>query len=368
MDALRATYRLRVDDPVAARERAEGLGLEQTVELPRSTLRDPFVLAQIVPEVESVEPDPEGGFRTTLAFPLATTALDPAQLLNLLFGNSSLQEDVVLHDVFLPRALREALGGPRFGIAGLRAAAGAPSGPLTCTALKPMGLAPDALAELAGTFARAGIDLIKDDHGLADHPFCRFEPRVRACQAAVEKAALETGRRALYVPNLTGTPQTVARQWRFAADCGVGAVMVAPMLIGLPTLTELLRDAPPLPVLAHPAWAGALRIAAPALLGRLFRAYGADAVIFPHAGGRFAYSAAVCGELASVLREPSPPLRPAMPVPAGGMSVERASEVVDFYGPDAMLLIGGSLYDAGDALLERTRSFVEAVSQAGSAP
>jgi ribulose-bisphosphate carboxylase large chain len=50
------------------------------------------------------------------------------------------------------------------------------------------------------------------------------------------------------------------------------------------------------------------------------------------------------------------------------MSVERASEVVDFYGPDAMLLIGGSLYDAGDALLERTRSFVEAVSQAGSAP
>ena len=69
-----------------------------------------------------------------------------------------------------------------------------------------MGLEPAQLAALCGTFARAGIDLIKDDHGLADHPFCPFEARVEACLAAIEAAARETGRRALYVPNLTGRP------------------------------------------------------------------------------------------------------------------------------------------------------------------
>ncbi len=48
----------------------------------------------------------------------------------------------------------------------------------------------------------------------------------------------------------------------------------------------------------------------------------------------------------------------ALPVPAGGMNVERVPELVKFYGSDAMLLIGGSLYAAGDALFARSREFV----------
>jgi hypothetical protein len=37
---------------------------------------------------------------------------------------------------------------------------------------------------------------------------------------------------------------------------------------------------------------GAARIAPPLLLVKLFRLFGADAMIFPHHGGRFGYSAA----------------------------------------------------------------------------
>jgi ribulose-bisphosphate carboxylase large chain len=54
-------------------------------------------------------------------------------------------------------------------------------------------------------------------------------------------------------------------------------------------------------------------------------------------------------------------LRPALPVPAGGVVVERARELVHFYGADVMILIGGSLLAAGDRLLERTQAFVAAV-------
>ena len=363
MERVRVVYRAQVD-ALEVEARAEALLLEQTVELPRAAVRDPFVKREILPTVEKLDPDPQGGFRIALGFPVATTALDPAQLLNVLFGNSSLQPDLELLDVELPESLLERLGGPRFGIAGFRAAVDVTSGPLTCTALKPMGLSAEALGELCETFARAGIDVIKDDHGLADHSFCRFEDRVTACQAAVERVADATGRRALYVPNLTGTPEVLWRQLGFARSRGVGAILVSPMLVGLPVLSELVKRGAGLPILAHPALGGALRIAPETLLGRLFRLYGADAVIYPSWGGRFSYSAETCGRLAGALREPWKPLRPALPVPAGGMALERIPELVDFYGPDTMLLIGGSLYEAGNALLERSRSFVERVRDA----
>ena len=57
-------------------------------------------------------------------------------------------------------------------------------------------------------------------------------------------------------------------------------------------------------------------------------------------------------------------LRPALPVPAGGMSVARVREMVQFYGIDAMLLVGGTLYRAGDGLAERAREFVARVREA----
>jgi ribulose-bisphosphate carboxylase large chain len=46
------------------------------------------------------------------------------------------------------------------------------------------------------------------------------------------------------------------------------------------------------------------------------------------------------------------------------MSVERVPELLAFYGVDTMLLIGGSLYRAGPALLDRSREFVDAVKRA----
>src|SRR6185437_2827756 len=95
--------------------------------------------------------------------------------------------------------------------------------------------------------------------------------------------------------------------------------------------------------LAHPAMAGAARIAPPLLLGKLFRLLGADAVIFPHHGGRFGYSVATCGAIASAARAAWGQLAAMMPVPAGGMSLDRLGEILTFYGRDTMILIGGSL-------------------------
>ena len=363
MDALRVTYRLEVESE-QARARAEEVALEQTVEVPRSVAKAAGVEQQTLGRVESVEPDPAGGQRASIAYPVAATGLDPAQILNVIFGNSSLHPDVYCVDVDPPPLLLAALQGPRFGMPGLRKAVGVYGRPLTCTALKPMGLSTDALSELCGTFARAGIDVIKDDHGLADQVSSPFEARVPACLAAAERVADETGRRAVYVPNLIGTPDAVFRKLRFAEECGARAVMASPMLIGLPAFWELCHERASVPVLAHPAFGGAQRIAPDTLFGKLFRLYGADAVIFVSFGSRYSPSRETCRGLAENLAAPWANLLPALPVPAGGIQLESVGEVVDFYGKDAMLLIGGNLQVDADALLERSRRFVESVREA----
>jgi ribulose-bisphosphate carboxylase large chain len=54
-------------------------------------------------------------------------------------------------------------------------------------------------------------------------------------------------------------------------------------------------------------------------------------------------------------------MRASMPVPAGGMSMQRIGEMLDFYGADTMLLIGGGLLEAREHLLQATTEFVAAV-------
>jgi ribulose-bisphosphate carboxylase large chain len=361
-DPLVVTYVVRAGrDTIEAR--AEALLLEQTVELPRAALHDAAARMRAVGRVARIDALDGEAYRVTIEQPAATVGDDPAQLLNVLFGNSSLQPDIELEDVALPPSLLGLLGGPRYGIAGIRAAAGVPHRALTCTALKPMGLGVDTLAALAATFARAGIDIVKDDHGLADQAFAPFEPRVRACQAAVNEVAARTGRRTLYVPNLSGTPDRLHRHADVARAAGVAAVMVSPMLVGLPTFHALVRDGLGIPVLAHPAFGGAQRAAPVALLGRLFPAFGADAVIFPSYGGRFSYDRATCGALARALRHPARPLAPALPVAAGGVAIGRVPELLSFYGADTALLVGASVLADPDRVEARSRELVDAVEQ-----
>ena len=50
-----------------------------------------------------------------------------------------------------------------------------------------------------------------------------------------------------------------------------------------------------------------------------------------------------------------------MPVPAGGMTIDRVAEMLDFYGSEVMLLIGGALLEARERLTQETAAFVETV-------
>ena len=306
----------------------------------------------------------DGPHEVVIRLATATTGFDVAQTVNMLFGNSSLQPHIELIDVEFPPDFLARFSGPRYGVDGIRRQLQSGRRPLTCAALKPQGLSSEALASLAYTLARNGVDIIKDDHGLADQSYSPFAQRVTACQRAISRAARETGRSCIYAPSLVGSPSALVAQARIAREEGVGAVLVAPALIGMPVFHELVTTHVDVPVIAHPAYGGTARVAAPLLLGKIFRWLGADAVIFPNFGGRFTYSREDCARIASNNRSDWGGYAATLPVPAGGLTMDRVADLVGFYGPDVMLLIGGALLAPPDKLAERTRDFVSAMKTA----
>jgi ribulose-bisphosphate carboxylase large chain len=342
-------------------KRAQALALEQSVECPLEAIGSRFVLDEIVARVDAIKEIGERRYLVEVKIATATTGGEPAQLLNMIFGNCSLWENVRFVDVDLPRDLLERFPGPRHGIAGIRELLGARERPLTATATKPQGLPILELARMCRTFVLAGVDFVKDDHGIADQSYSPYVERVKACQAAVMEASVETGKPAFYAPNLIGSPRALRERARIARELGIRVVLVAPMLIGLPAFFDLVDEFPEFVYLAHPSFGGAGRIDTSLLFGKIFRLFGADAVIFVNYGGRFAYSREESLSIAGALRVAWGHLRPAMPVPAGGMLVDRVDELLEDYGRDTMLLIGGNLLIAREHLLERTREFVARV-------
>ena len=233
--------------------------------------------------------------------------------------------------------------------------------------MKPQGLPTAELARMCRTFALAGIDIVKDDHGIADQACSPFAERVPACQAAIADAVAATGKPSFYAPHLIGTPRVLRERARIARDAGVRVVLVAPMIVGLPAFADLVDEFPELVYLAHPSFGGAARIAPPLLFGRIFRLLGADAPIFVNYGGRFAYPQEECGALAArraraVGRDP-----PGAAGPGGRDAAGPRRRAARLLRPDTMLLIGGNLLLAeGDALLARAREFVAMVDAASA--
>jgi ribulose-bisphosphate carboxylase large chain len=359
---LFATYHVR-SDPRTIEARARAVAVEQSVEMPLSAIEDQHILDEIVGRVDDVAEISPGLFAVRIALSRATAGDDAGQLINMLFGNTSLQDDVVLHDAEFPDDVVAPYAGPNIGLEGLRERAGAAGRALTCSALKPQGLSPARLAELAARFARGGIDYIKDDHGLADQSYSPFAARCAAVAKTLRAVAHETGKPTRYVPSLSGDLDALRAQVKAVKDNGIDTVMVQPMIMGLSNFVKLKHDNPSLAFLAHPTLSGAARIAPALLFGKIFRLLGADALVFPNHGGRFGYTPDTCREIARTGLADWHGLKTAVPVPAGGMTIGRVGEMLDFYGSQVMLLIGGALLEARERLTDETAAFVAEVKR-----
>lgn len=364
-DRLEVTYVLTCQQGESPEDKALGLALEQTVELPLECVDDD-IRERMVGRIESLDAIDGGRYRARISYSTAAIGSELTQCVNLLFGNISLKHGMRIVIIDWPDSLLRAFGGPAFGINGLRALVGQPSGPLLCSALKPMGMTAGQLAERCHQFAVGGVQIIKDDHGVADQPDAPFAERLARCQDAIARANSETGGQSLYFPNVTAGYRELPQRLAAAKAAGCKGVLVNAWITGLDAI-RYIRDEFGLAVMAHPALTGAYfaadhGIAPELLLGDLFRLAGADASIYPNAGGRFGFSVETCEAINDHLRRPLPGIEPSLPTPGGGMDVKRAPEWIRRYGADTIVLIGGSLYAQGDlaAASKQLREALEA--------
>lgn len=358
-------YQIAASSDAEAREKAEKVSVEQSVEMPVNAV--PNQAKTSLPEVTKVTELCEGLWESEVSFPASLIGNnDIVQFLNILYGNISLYGDIKVTDVS-NHIFESLFEGPAHGIEGIRKMAGVNNRPLSCTALKPIGLSPDNLASRAARFAVNGIDIIKDDHGLANQNSASFESRTKACTAAVQKAAEKTGKQTLYFPNITATHKVAAERAEMALEMGAHGVLICPQLTGLSLLSEIRKNFN-CPIMAHPSFSGSFvshktsGISMSLYYGKIWRALGADAVIFPNPGGRFQFTREQCTDLHNTLTNTEFPFNASFPVPAGGIQLTSVQDFRDLYGDETIFLIGGSLYEHPDGIETATQLFQKALA------
>ena len=356
MNRFTVTYRIFAGDAATARDRAIGIALEQTVEVPMDVVPPGYIADEIVGRVEEIGRESDACFLARISYSGDASGSDLPQLLNVIFGNSSIQTGIKVTGLDLG-LLAARFPGPRFGIEGLRRLAATPEGPMIAPVLKPMGSAPETLARIADLSVRAGAQIIKEDHGLADQPAAPFEDRIPLIARAVARANAETGRSALYFAALSGPSETLMARARLAKDAGATGLLVMPGLVGF-DLIRRLAEAPDLglPIMTHPSFLGPYVLSPDTgfthgmMFGTLQRLAGADISVFPNVGGRFGFTAEECLGITRACQTPDGIGRPMFPSPGGGMSPDRAADMRTMYGDDTVFLLGGSLLRAGDEI------------------
>ena len=364
---VKIAYLVSAQNLTEAKKTCHKVRYEQSVELPDNTLSS-YIRENYVGHLEDIQEIGNETYYAEISYNKELLGDDFSQLLNVLFGNVSLFDNVTICGIdWKSLPITERLG-PRFGIPGIRALLQVPDRALTCTAIKPVGFTSSKLAELVYQFSVGGIDIIKDDHGLSNQSFSTFTSRVDACMNAVNQSEDETGKRSLYFPNITADGSETIKRFEYAIEKNCGGVLVCPQLCGLGSVNQLRNLNQTLPIMAHPAFSGAyVREPVPAFTkafyyGELWRAMGADFVIYPNYGGRFSFRLEECLEINTALRKDSLPFKKSFATPGGGLQRNTIPRFLHDYGNDTVFLIGGSLYQHPKGIKYGAKEFLEMVS------
>jgi ribulose-bisphosphate carboxylase large chain len=367
---FRVRYRLLADTPQEADQRALGIALEQTVEIPGDIVPAGYIRDEIVGQIESVRHLGGNAYEADISYSPDSAGDEIVQLINVIFGNSSIQQNIRVVGFEPGRVIRAHFAGPRFGIQGVRSRSGRGRGGLISPVIKPQGSSVKQLADIAYRCTLGGADIIKDDHGLANQKMAPFGERVKAVSDAVADANAKSGGSALYFVNVTGHSGSPVDEAFQAKEAGAGGVLLMPGLMGFGVVQALARDSSfDLPIMTHPSFTGPYvltpetGVAHAIMYGVFQRLAGSDISVFPNVGGRFGFSVEECLSIADACRASDGIGRAMMPSPGGGMSVERAADMVSMYGEDVVFLLGGSLLRAGDAIGDAVRSMRDAVDR-----
>ncbi|SNY90226.1 ribulose-1,5-bisphosphate carboxylase/oxygenase large subunit [Cohaesibacter sp. ES.047] len=362
MERFEVTYRLFADDQADAEGRAANIALEDTVEIPRDVVPSGYIEDVVLGRVESVTPETETTWLGRISYHIDAVGRELPQLLNVVLGNASILKGVKAIAFTPNEDIKARFPGAQYGREGLRQLTGRKTGGYVCPVIKPQGSSAEQLAKLCYLTARAGADIVKEDHGLANQDAAPFRERVKLCADAVNRSNAERGdagetTKSLYLPNIGGHGDQVRELALYAQEAGAHGVLLIPGLLGFDAINRLAQDPDfKLPIMAHPSHLGPYVLSPEfgyghgMLFGDLMRLAGADISVFPNHGGRFGFSIGECEEIVSRCHSEDGLGRSILPSPGGGMSLDRLGDMKKLYGEDCVYLLGGSLLRFGDKI------------------
>ncbi|WP_214796589.1 MULTISPECIES: 2,3-diketo-5-methylthiopentyl-1-phosphate enolase [unclassified Exiguobacterium] len=361
--SITATYEIKRTDAVATV--ANKIALELTVgtwtDLPH--LEQEQLQAFRGEVVSTTHTDTTSRF--TIRYPLHNVSPDFSSILTTTFGKLSLDDSVRLIDLTLPETLASDFKGAKFGVDGIRELLGVQDRPLVMSIFK--GVIGRDLAfleqQLRDQFA-GGIDIVKDDEILYDNPLTPSLERARIGADVIQAHFEATGKRVLYAITLSGPVFGLRDQALRLIEAGATALLFNVYTYGLDALRELANDPDiHVPILAHPAFAGALTgsISHSLLLGKLPRLAGADLTLFPSPYG----SLATPRDEAFVIRDQSAEphwSKPILPVPSAGIHPGLVADIIRDFGTDVVINAGGGIHGHPDGAAAGARAFRQAIA------
>ena len=151
-----ATYRIVAGDYAEAKKIARGIAVEQTVECPDKLFVNTWIEDTVIGQIEDLKKADPGSYYAIISYSPDTVEGEMTELMNMLFGNTSLQPGIRLMSFELPDSMYRHYPGPKFGRQGIRELCGIEKGPILMSALKPLGRSAKDFGETAYKLALGG--------------------------------------------------------------------------------------------------------------------------------------------------------------------------------------------------------------------
>lgn len=387
-DFIVATYYIKIDKNVDIVKKASSLAIGQTigtwVPVPgiTDTLRERYMgkVIQIydIPAVDLSTQiyEDERQYLIQIAYPTANFTPDFPLIITALLGNdASTSAQVKLLDIEFPKAFAESFAGPRYGIEGIRRIVGVEDRPLLLNMIKPCtGLTPEEGARIFYETALGQVDMIKDDELLGSPSYSRAYDRVKAFKKAAEAAYEKTGRRVLYLANVTDGALTIMDTVKKVIEAGAEAIMVNFAAVGYSMLTQIAK-AVDVPILAHCAGAGIFYegiqsgMSSTLAVGKLTRLAGADTVMVntPYGGYPMLHQKYI--QIIQQLTLPLFTIKSTMPSIGGGVHPGMVEKYMKELGNDIILAAGGAVQGhsmgaaaGANAMMQAIKAVMEGVA------
>ncbi len=368
-----ATYEARMPDRGSMLRRAAAFAVGQTIgtwiAVPGITqeMIDRYQ-GQVVGVYETGCAD-DGTVRCLLrvAFPTDNFGGSLTQMMTALVGNDvSTALRTKLIDLELFGGAEKCFSSPKQDISFLRTLTGAENRPLVLNMIKPCaGYTADVGAELFRQVALGGVDLVKDDELLGSPRYNEVAERTRRYVRVSDEVFAQTGKRTLYVPNISGKPAQMRENVRAVLDAGAKACLVNFVFGGLDTLTELNEEfGDRIFLLAHYAGLSVMEsgVGNGVFLGILARLAGAHGVMTMAPNPKDAAAMLDFHQTVQKQRLPIGQLAPTVTTVGGGITPINQAWIGKTLGNDVIIGIGGAIQGHPMGTTAGARAAMRAVS------